>query len=105
MTVTKTTANGNRGRVGRSTRDAILEAESRLIHGHVDNHTLFYEVLRESGVGNFFFFKQKTAYEMAQCDWSLDVCSSDLIRVPIRLDQFASHKTTLFQSKESPPKF
>src|SRR5881397_1470264 len=27
----------------------------------------------------FFFFKQKTAYEMAQCDWSSDVCSSDLI--------------------------
>src|SRR5881397_456046 len=26
----------------------------------------------------FFFFKQKTAYEMAQCDWSSDVCSSDL---------------------------
>ena len=25
----------------------------------------------------FFFFKQKTAYEMA-CDWSSDVCSSDL---------------------------
>src|SRR5881397_427380 len=28
----------------------------------------------------FFFFKQKTAYEMAQCDWSSDVCSSDLDR-------------------------
>src|SRR5881397_97535 len=27
----------------------------------------------------FFFFKQKTAYEMAQCDWSSDVCSSDLL--------------------------
>src|SRR5881397_3396617 len=27
---------------------------------------------------SFFFFKQKTAYEMAQCDWSSDVCSSDL---------------------------
>src|SRR6188508_3647478 len=26
----------------------------------------------------FVFFKQKTAYEMAQCDWSSDVCSSDL---------------------------
>src|SRR5881397_2134110 len=26
-----------------------------------------------------FFFQQKTAYEMAQCDWSLDVCSSDLL--------------------------
>src|SRR3546814_2430259 len=32
----------------------------------------------------FFFFKQKTAYEMRISDWSSDVCSSDL-------------KTTLFQ--------
>src|SRR3546814_13237885 len=29
-----------------------------------------------------FFFKQKTAYEMRISDWSSDVCSSDLIRVP-----------------------
>src|SRR3546814_8429809 len=27
----------------------------------------------------FFFFKQKTAYEMRISDWSLDVCSSDLL--------------------------
>ena len=27
----------------------------------------------------FFFFKQKTAYEMCGRDWSSDVCSSDLI--------------------------
>src|SRR5213076_3445680 len=26
----------------------------------------------------FFFFKQKTAYEMVGSDWSSDVCSSDL---------------------------
>src|SRR3546814_15694683 len=26
----------------------------------------------------FFFFKQKTAYDMRISDWSLDVCSSDL---------------------------
>src|SRR3546814_2951200 len=32
----------------------------------------------------FFFFKQKTAYEMRISDWSSDVCSSDLSnsRVP-----------------------
>ena len=29
--------------------------------------------------GVFFFFKQKTAYEIYQCDWSSDVCSSDLL--------------------------
>src|SRR3546814_10783789 len=28
---------------------------------------------------SFLFFKQKTADEMRICDWSSDVCSSDLI--------------------------
>src|SRR3546814_20114451 len=28
----------------------------------------------------FFFFKQKTAYEMRISDWSSDVCSSDLVK-------------------------
>src|SRR3546814_19846314 len=28
---------------------------------------------------DFFFFKQKTAYEMRISDWSSDVCSSDLL--------------------------
>src|SRR3546814_10545774 len=30
----------------------------------------------------FFFFKQKTAYEMRMSDWSSDVCSSDLDAEP-----------------------
>src|SRR3546814_7975039 len=30
---------------------------------------------------SFFFFKQKTAYEMRISDWSSDVCSSDLLDV------------------------
>src|SRR3546814_13747042 len=29
----------------------------------------------------FFFFKQKTAYEMRISDWSSDVCSSDLMQL------------------------
>src|SRR3546814_9819484 len=29
---------------------------------------------------SFFFFKQKTAYEMRISDWSSDVCSSDLVQ-------------------------
>src|SRR3546814_5964361 len=40
----------------------------------------------------FFFFKQKTAYEMRISDWSSDVCSSDLMllthvdsRVPVAM--------------------
>src|SRR3546814_9234826 len=32
----------------------------------------------------FFFFKQKTAYEMRISDWSSDVCSSDLSGHPTR---------------------
>ena len=38
----------------------------------------------------FFFFKQKTAYEIYQCDWSSDVCSSDLnIKVLVSSDILA----------------
>src|SRR3546814_5430553 len=33
----------------------------------------------------FFFFKQKTAYEMRISDWSSDVCSSDLAELQQRL--------------------
>ena len=36
------------------------------------------------GKGIVFFFKQKTAYEIYQCDWSSDVCSSDLIPRSLR---------------------
>src|SRR3546814_5335274 len=32
----------------------------------------------------FFFFKQKTAYEMRISDWSSDVCSSDLLDLHLR---------------------
>src|SRR3546814_2116091 len=34
----------------------------------------------------FFFFKQKTAYEMRISDWSSDVCSSDLRHVVVAAD-------------------
>src|SRR3546814_3553358 len=33
----------------------------------------------------FFFFKQKTAYEMRISDWSSDVCSSDLKGDTVRI--------------------
>src|SRR3546814_3687477 len=40
----------------------------------------------------FFFFKQKTAYEMRISDWSSDVCSSDLLQNPddISFNSFSS---------------
>src|SRR3546814_17881069 len=34
----------------------------------------------------FFFFKQKTAYEMRISDWSSDVCSSDLRAIDRRYE-------------------
>src|SRR3546814_3123001 len=34
----------------------------------------------------FFFFKQKTAYEMRISDWSSDVCSSDLCVIPSAIE-------------------
>src|SRR3546814_6740893 len=36
----------------------------------------------------FFFFKQKTAYEMRISDWSSDVCSSDLVQQFDRSDPY-----------------
>src|SRR3546814_1913620 len=46
----------------------------------------------------FFFFKQKTAYEMRISDWSSDVCSSDLdltARPAPGHDRFAFHSGQL----------
>src|SRR3546814_7632090 len=42
----------------------------------------------------FFFFKQKTAYEMRISDWSSDVCSSDLASLaaaPLQCDPGTCH--------------
>src|SRR3546814_20762032 len=39
----------------------------------------------------FFFFKQKTAYEMRISDWSSDVCSSDLDQQQIVLHAKLGH--------------
>src|ERR1051326_9384452 len=36
----------------------------------------------------FFFFNQKTAYEIKECDWSSDVCSSDLSNFFSRLGEY-----------------
>src|SRR3546814_19180068 len=43
----------------------------------------------------FFFFKQKTAYELRISDWSSDVCSSDLIDAG-QIDQFTELLETQF---------
>src|SRR3546814_4377042 len=40
----------------------------------------------------FFFFKQKTAYEMRISDWSSDVCSSDLKGQPTEQPRQHTHR-------------
>src|SRR3546814_6423863 len=44
----------------------------------------------------FFFFKQKTAYEMRISDWSSDVCSSDLAVQPVRPAARGGRRRRLF---------
>src|SRR3546814_1668713 len=41
----------------------------------------------------FFFFKQKTAYEMRISDWSSDVCSSDLAAIVMRRESRDRERT------------
>src|SRR3546814_5460721 len=52
----------------------------------------------------FFFFKQKTAYEMRISDWSSDVCSSDLYpsrtRISQPMDRFSS---SMMRNRKLPP--
>src|SRR3546814_20080895 len=57
----------------------------------------------------FFFFKQKTAYEMRISDWSSDVCSSDLNAMPMHRGIFIQtvphcdpQGLSLFHSKNRP---
>src|SRR3546814_2395257 len=57
----------------------------------------------------FFFFKQKTAYEMRISDWSSDVCSSDLLtpllwmqRKPSSKKQAACHEPIRFLQVSRP---
>src|SRR3546814_8560570 len=42
---------------------------------------LYFLVLFVVVCVSFFFFTQKTAYEMRISDWSSDMCSSDLLRI------------------------
>ena len=46
----------------------------------------------------FFFFKQKTAYEIVSRDWSSDVCSSDLPRSSAR-PAFAVHEVGVAEGR------
>src|SRR3546814_31469 len=50
----------------------------------------------------FFFFKQKTAYEMRISDWSSDVCSSDLLKAEQNFDFATLTSTTGYINNKSP---
>src|SRR3546814_2355731 len=47
----------------------------------------------------FFFFKQKTAYEMRISDWSSDVCSSDLLQAA--MDAYFDSMAEMMQGDEN----
>ena len=42
-----------------------------------------------------FFFKQKTAYEIKECDWSSDVCSSDLLETGAKFIESGNYKKVI----------
>src|SRR3546814_4984373 len=46
----------------------------------------------------FFFFKQKTAYEMRISDWSSDVCSSDLHAFSLSFTALAGAKVSFLDA-------
>src|SRR3546814_5057390 len=50
-----------------------------------------------------FFFKQKTAYEMRNSDWSSDVCSSDLQRLPLLESLCSIYRSTGEQRCQKEP--
>src|SRR3546814_5218856 len=52
-------------------------------------------------IGIFFFFKQKTAYEMRISDWSSDVCSTDLVNTA----SLAGHVSAPFMAPYGASKF
>ena len=71
---TRATENG-KVREGRSTREAILEAASKLIHVHGYNHTSLDDVLRVSGVGKgnfYYYFRSKEDLGYAILDQIID---------------------------------
>jgi TetR/AcrR family transcriptional repressor of nem operon len=92
--MTTKTVEGRRAKGGRSTREALLAAATRLIHIHGYNQTSLDDVLRESGVGkgNFYHhFKSKEDLGYAILDQivvsflerTLEPCFSDPAGAPL----------------------
>src|SRR3546814_3715366 len=49
----------------------------------------------------FFFFKQKTAYELRISDWSSDVCSSDLTPGPPNERRFHVKQNSILKTQDT----
>src|ERR1043166_6669642 len=52
---------------------------------------------------DFFFFKQKTAYEIPKRDWSSDVCSSDLIGANDQITSAAQYGDVILAYRNGSP--
>src|SRR3546814_19679608 len=50
----------------------------------------------------FFFFKQKTAYELRISDWSSDVCSSDLEQLRHRVESLRTPQPPRLAPRQPP---
>src|SRR3546814_6300751 len=61
---------------------------------------LFVDVVVAVWCCIFFFFKQKTEYEMRISDWSSDVCSSDLEISCLAPDQLAQEKRKMLTTQD-----
>src|SRR3546814_3441659 len=62
-----------------------------------DDHRFFCSVVNMLCL--FFFFKQKTAYELRISDWSSDVCSSDLLNIVLVINE--SYGSTYIDSLDN----
>src|SRR6186713_835264 len=63
-------------------RERVKLIEVRKSLGYEKKFTQYFgqqNLLEDLLLHNFFLYKQKTAYDIPLCDWSSDVCSSDLI--------------------------
>src|SRR3546814_2458755 len=52
-------------------------------------------------VYNYFFFKQKTAYELRISEWSSDVCSSDLVLLQLSVSGLSAVGSRTMESGRS----
>src|SRR5210317_1368537 len=66
----------------RGLRKALIDAQAAEAAARKDRDCLHADAA-DLAARRCFFFKQKTAYDLSECDWSSDVCSSDLLRLEL----------------------